>query len=271
MKSEKLSLWVTTIGGLGLVFLWHYTAYSHPHSAEPIQHATTPDCMPLYIPRGTPRGRIATAKRTLEKDLPTVAVLAPESTGLTMREQPELYWYLSALTTHPIEFTISRRRAISPLLQTRLASPHHPGIQRIQLTDHGKHLEPNNTYTWSVALILDPQTPSKNLVATGSIEVESEELLQRELAKVSGPDQRRLMERVELLKQFRLEMARSSKALHPHLYARTGLWYDALSSISDLITSAPQNRDFRQQRAFLLEQVGMPKEVTTSDLRPHKE
>ena len=41
------------------------------------------------------------------------------------------------------------------------------------------------------------------------------------------------------------------------LYAEAGLWYDALSSLSDLIEATPDNPGLRQQRAALLKQVGL--------------
>ena len=51
-----------------------------------------------------------------------------------------------------------------------------------------------------------------------------------------------------------------------HFYAAQGLWYDAMAAISDLIATAPLNDLFRQQRASLLQQVGL-QEVAEWDLR----
>jgi hypothetical protein len=41
------------------------------------------------------------------------------------------------------------------------------------------------------------------------------------------------------------------------LYAEAGLWYDALSLLSERIEAAPTDADLRRQRAALLEQVGL--------------
>ena len=41
------------------------------------------------------------------------------------------------------------------------------------------------------------------------------------------------------------------------LYAESGLWYDVIDTLSAEIGSAPANRELREQRASLLEQVGL--------------
>jgi hypothetical protein len=42
-----------------------------------------------------------------------------------------------------------------------------------------------------------------------------------------------------------------------HLYAAQGLWYDALSELSTRIDATPGDSGLREQRAGLLEQVGL--------------
>jgi hypothetical protein len=49
-------------------------------------------------------------------------------------------------------------------------------------------------------------------------------------------------------------------------YAEQGLWYDAFASISDLIVAAPDNQILRNQRASLLQQIGL-QEVAKWDLQ----
>ena len=42
------------------------------------------------------------------------------------------------------------------------------------------------------------------------------------------------------------------------IYAETGIWYDSLSSISNAIDKHPEARNLHQQRASLLERIGLP-------------
>ena len=59
------------------------------------------DDLPVYKPpqRGAPGGRVGGSSRGIGDRLLTLSVLAPDHTGLTVREQPSLYWYLSSTGT----------------------------------------------------------------------------------------------------------------------------------------------------------------------------
>src|SRR5262249_48313752 len=94
-------------------------------------HAPQPDAgasMPTYKPplRGAPEGRVGGGTRgggtlSLGDQLPTLSVLAPNHTGLTIHEQPSLYWYLSGTTSYPVEVTLTLPRSPKPLFETRLS------------------------------------------------------------------------------------------------------------------------------------------------------
>ena len=192
--------------------------------------------MPVYVPppRGSPGGRVGGSSRGPEDTLPMVSVLTPDHTGLTVHEQPSLYWYLSKSTTYPIELTITDERAIQPILERRISGPVQPGVQRVRLADYGIRLSLEVPYRWFVALVVDPDNQSRNVIAGGFIE------------------------RIALPEGRRAQLARAGKPQVPSIYAEAGLWYDALAAISDLIDAAPDDRALRQQRASLLEQVGLP-------------
>jgi hypothetical protein len=104
----------------------------------------------------------------------------------------------------------------------------------IRLGDYGKTLEEEVEYRWHIAVIVDPESPSKDIHAMGVIE------------------------RIPYVQA--LFEGRSCKDPNDAvcLYADAGLWYDAIMVISDLIVANPQNRALRLKRATLLEQVGLP-------------
>jgi hypothetical protein len=169
-------------------------------------------------------------------------VLAPDHTGLTADEQPSLYWYLSKATTYPVEFTITEEQAVHPLFETRLSAPLQPGVHRVRLADYGVRLARGVLYRWYVALVVDPDHRAKDIIAGGALEL------------------------IELPEALHGKLARAGTAEVPHLAAEAGLWYDAVMAISDLIAAAPQQRGLWQQRAALLEQVGLP-DIAAHDLR----
>lgn len=210
------------------------------------QQATPPTnmAMPVYTPprRGAPstEHRIGGGTRA-GKNYPTVTALAPDHTGLTISEQPTLYWFLTDPLDAPLEIILTDAGAVSPLLEFRLPAPAAAGIQRIRLADHNVHLAPGVRYEWSIALVVDATHRSRDIFATGSIErIASTSAMQDQLAQASMPQR-------------------------PHHYAAAGLWYDALGTVSDLIEASPKDQELRKQRASLLEQVGL-KEASTFDL-----
>lgn len=190
----------------------------------------------IYKPplRGAPGGRVGGGTRGPENAFPMLSVLAPDHTGLTMHEQPALYWYLSKAAAHPIEVTIIEDQGVKPFFETRLSPPIQAGVQRVRLADYGVRLRPDVPYQWFVALIADPESRSQDIVAGGVIE------------------------RVALSDTLRARLAQTTSPQALQIYAEAGLWYDAITVLSDLIEVASQDATLRQQRAALLEQVGLP-------------
>src|SRR5919108_5443556 len=127
--------------------------------------------MPVYVPPrgGAPGGRVGGSTRGIGAP-PTLSALAPDHTGLTAQEQPSLFWYLSKPTTYPIEVTIRDDQAIKPLLETRIRGPVQPGMQRVRLADYGVRLSPGVPYRWFVALVVDPDSRSRDMLAGGTVE-----------------------------------------------------------------------------------------------------
>jgi hypothetical protein len=164
-----------------------------------------------------------------------MSVLAPEHPGLTVSAQPRLYWYLSETVDIPAELTVVDRRSADPLLELTVAAPIQRGIHALDLERQGVRLEPGVRYEWYVALVVDPQQRSNDIVAGGQIELVSPAAdLERNLAG-GGEDS------------------------GPAIYAGAGIWYDAIDAVSLLVARDPADAVRREQRAALLDQVGLDK------------
>ena len=165
-----------------------------------------------------------------------VTVLAPEQTGLTVSEQPTLYWYLGQPERPSecrVEVTLIDDRGVDPLLETDVGAAAEPGVYAVDLADHRVRLEPGTEYTWSVTLVASPDEPSRNPVSSGTIErVEPGAAL---TAGLAGADALDLV----------------------YTLAGEGIWYDALDRVSDLIAANPTARRYRRLRAALLESEGV--------------
>jgi hypothetical protein len=189
--------------------------------------------------RGLPGGRVGGGTRGDETTF-SLSVLAPNHTGLTLQDQPVLYWYLSQRVSSPLEFALTDD-GIKPLIETRLIPPFEPGIHGLKLEDYGGKLVPGKRYRWFVALVVDADRRSRDILAGGTIE------------------------RVESIEGLAPSIAQASPSQIPFIYAEAGLWYDAIEAISNLIQASPNNSTLRKQRASLLEQSGLA-EIAKYDL-----
>ena len=192
--------------------------------------------MPTYTPpkRGAPGGRIGGGSRGVQRDVFSLSVLAPDHTGLTTNPQPRLYWFVSSdLASTSAELTLIDPEGTQPLLETKLSPPVKTGVHMLNLADHGVKLSPGIPYRWYVALVVDPERRSKDILAGGFVEL------------VPAPE------------GLAAKLSSAQKAELPNIYAEAGLWYDAIAAASELVDAAPGDTSARQQRAALLEQAGL--------------
>jgi hypothetical protein len=205
-------------------------------ASSPAEEPILIAAMPVFVPpnRGSPFARMGGATRSATTDdLPRIEALVPEQAGWTLEEQPVLYWYLSEITDVRTDLVVMRLDPMETLLETTLPRAEAAGIQRIQLADHGAKLEPGVSYQWLVKLVPDASDRTYDRVVGGGVE------------------------RVEPSPELAQKLGDPS-ASRPHALAEAGIWYDALDALSEQIDAAPGNRTLWNQRAALLEQVGLP-------------
>jgi hypothetical protein len=161
-----------------LMFPWSGKAAEDREPAPPPQSMENPSlssapnpALPRYRPpMGAMPGCLLKGGSRGGKEFPVLQVLAPNHVGQTRYKQPVVYWYLSKVTTYPIEFTLVDSRAIQPIIETRLRPPTQAGVQRISLRDYGVSLDESVPYRWFVTLMIDPSNPSKDVTAGAIIE-----------------------------------------------------------------------------------------------------
>jgi hypothetical protein len=199
--------------------------------------AAKPVAMPVFKPTnvGAPMTRLGGATRSTTGTVPRTEALVPEVAGHTLQAQPVLYWYLAGKTDDRIDFALIGVDPINPILETTLAGPFEPGIQRIRLADHDATLEPNLEYQWFVRVIPNPEQRLYDRVIGGGIQ------------------------RLEPSAELDAKLAATQQNDAHFVLAEAGIWYDALDSLSQQIEAAPENENLRAQRTALFDQVGLEK------------
>ena len=196
--------------------------------------ASTSSALLRYLPpaRGAPRMRVGAGTRGNGAPGARIEALSPEDLGRTLSASPSLYWHLSQPTQARVDFTLIDPSSVSPLVERTLEGPFEAGVHRIDLTHLGVKLAPGTEYQWFVSLVPDPEERSSDVVAGGGVELVDAGALREELAR--APDSQQVL-----------------------VLAQNGIWYDAIDALSRRIDQTPADPLPREQRAALLEQVGL--------------
>jgi hypothetical protein len=173
-------------------------------------------------------------------------VLAPEEVGLTTLEQPSLFWFQSKPANAKLELSVLRKNEVEPICEVVFEHADKAGIQRLNLADHAARLRVGVEYQWVVALVSDPENRSSDVVATGRIK------------------------RIEPPSDLKRQIAQATPDSLSSVYAQAGIWYDALTVLSDQIEAQPHDRELRQTRSDLLAQVRL-NAAAASDARVKKD
>ena len=163
----------------------------------------------------------------------SLMTLVPVQVALTTQAQPSLYWYQSKATEAQCEVTLTQPKVAKPLLVLKTSKTTPPGIHAIRLSKFNVELKPNVVYQWSVAVVVDPSSRSGDIIANGKIK------------------------RIDPPADITSKLAAASDADKAAIYAENGIWYDALQSISDQIDKSPTDKSLRDERAGLINQVGL--------------
>jgi hypothetical protein len=216
--------------------------------APPPVRADPPPPPPISLPR--PLAPEVDLPRDRDGQLPSVYVLSPQELGLTTREMPSLFWYLSRPTDVPVKITLRGEDEAEPPLEFSPPKTARAGIYRLDLAERKYRLTPGIEYRWAIFVAAgDPQMPGE-VVAKGTIK------------------------RLRLTDALSASLSKAARPQHPTIYAEAGIWYDAFAAVSDLIEASPEDRRLRRVRAQLLSQVHLPEpaaaEFKAAGIRPNE-
>lgn len=197
-------------------------------------HGTTAQKL-VYRPQesGQRPSRVHSIARGKSGDMPMLSVLVPNHTGLTIKDQPSLFWYQSKPCALRFELTLVVPDIAQPVLEFSLPRAEREGVQRLPLQDQNTTLSPGVEYQWTVALVPDEENRSQDIISSGTIK------------------------RLAPSPEFMSKIVKKTQEELVYLYAEEGLWYDALETVSELIVANP-SAHFHELRAQLLEQADLP-------------
>ncbi|MGA7934776.1 MAG: DUF928 domain-containing protein [Kovacikia sp.] len=213
------------------------TQLSNLGVAAPVLAADGVTYKPPIRPR--PLGRTSgTGSRGCDsKALPApLTLLVPGShVGQTVSGRPTFFWY--SPDTTPVKFALVESGVPRPILE-KTVQVTKPGIMQLKLPKDAQELTVGKEYRWSISIACNPNRPSNDTFTQSFIE--------------------RVALNAELSNQ--LEAAKSDRE-RARVFAKAGMWYDALATLAQASTVQPSvHTDF----LLLLDQVGLT-EITTRE------
>jgi len=206
-------------------------------AAPPVEARPSIPPRVMYRPPavGKPVRTVGGGSRGAADKIPSLFAIVPDHVAKTTSAQPTLFWHVDRAPdpSTRVEFTLNDEDGVEPLVEANLATPVGAGLQRIRLSDHDVNLVPGAEYQWSVALVIDPDQRSKDIVVTGWIDCVE-----------PSPE---VVSRLEL----------QGEAWRAAIFAEEGVWYDAFAALSDQIDRDPKNPLLTKQRSDLLDQAGL--------------
>jgi hypothetical protein len=173
------------------------------------------------------------------KPLPSVSILSTlESVGMTAREQPVIYWYLSDDAADPVKVSIVVPKKAKPLFAQELPAGTKAGLHKIDLAGEkqdGKpiKLEPGISYTVTV-----------KVMTAGS-------------DNAGDPFARCNIVRVDPAKTPADAAKETDPAKRAAAYGKAGMWFDYLDALNEAIAAKPNDEALLQKRAKALAKQGL--------------
>lgn len=216
---------------------------AQPNNAQTSSLRFNPPSLSL-AGRGAPGGRRGGATRgqcpKLEAGQSPLTALVPDTQklvlGLTVSENPTLWFYIPyALSERlPLKFVLQDEQKKEVYQTTFAGLQTQPGIVKLTLPSTVT-LETGKMYNWKFAIYCDPN------ISGESPKISVQGWIQR-----TAPN-------ATLASQLKESTPRQLVAL----YAKEGIWFDALTTLAELQMANPQDVSLKNDWVSLLESVGL--------------
>ncbi len=161
-------------------------------------------------------------------------LLTPEDhIATTVSSRPTFFWSISN-TSLPVRFTLIEPGVAKPIMDRKFMVT-RPGVVEVKLPSDRPGLKLGKEYRWTVSIVCNEERPSENTYAYSWIKrVAITPKLVHNLAGVDMRSQKRSL-----------------------VYARSGIWYDALLSSYTGYKTHPQDKIALWYFSRLLAQIGV--------------
>lgn len=171
---------------------------------------------------------------------PTIGLtaLVPNSTiGITLAEYPSFFFYIPDANLEGVEGEFTLRNEKNEVIYDKtVLLKASDSIIRVELSDSPTlpPLEVGKSYNWDFSLVFDKFDRSDSKYVIGWIK------------------------RIEPNSELKQKLGTASRQQQPAIYAKNGIWHEALASLAELRCASPSDSTIASDWESLLQQVGLP-------------
>lgn len=159
-----------------------------------------------------------------EPDPPLTLLIPLNKQVLTVVEHPTFFVYIPPTLAQTGQFVLKEKVSSSQskvIYEAKFPLSGTSGIVSLPMPDSANKLEIGKNYQWSFALICDPLDRGEDKIQYASIQ------------------------RTELNANLTKEVERSNPLERANLYAKNGIWQDAIATLAELRHSQPNNTNVK--------------------------
>ncbi|HEY9829924.1 MAG TPA: DUF928 domain-containing protein [Stenomitos sp.] len=210
------------------------------------------------------------AEETVGQNLVTLLIPSQDYIGQTISRYPTFSWYLSQPIEVPMQFTLVEEKnggGGETIWEKQIDSP-QPGMIHVEIPKDRPKLLPGKTYRWTITLVCNSVQPSANRYFISYIErVPITPDLAQKLS-ATGLNGTSLPKNIPSGSSLDISDLRFSQGETPRanaaalrdrasLYAESGLWYDAIATLTTAIKQYPKDALVQEDLLSLFQQVGL--------------
>ncbi len=171
----------------------------------------------------------------------SLSLLIPnDHIGLTATDHPTFSWYVSKTPSTAMQFALVEPGVSKPLLVKQFDNS-KSGIVQLELPENVQGLSVGKVYRWTVSLVCNAKRPSENIYVRSLI-----------IRAANSPENNHQLKFTSVDQSSAQELRQAAA-----VYARSGIWYDAIANISKAYLANPGDGLSAQYLRFLLDQVGL--------------
>jgi hypothetical protein len=177
--------------------------------------------------------------------------ISTSTLGLTTAKHPTLWFYIpySLTPSHRIEFVLQDEQGNDVYETSLTKSDISPGVVGLQIPSTAPSLKVNQVYRWYFLVYCDPKQPEALVFVEG------------------------LVKRVPMSSSLESQMAQATADEKAALYAKAGMWPEAVTSLAKLRQQNPEDAALKEDWVNLLKSMNLDaiaQEPITTVLTPQQ-